>query len=217
MKRSDLDQSAFSMPLTTKENRAPISKDNLNIAGSMSSPRGLSRSRTITDEKKKGVPVKSHHRRNTLAGPAEFRGLELDKNFYPDNSSSRKSRVSKPFLKKGSGIGPGAGAAIAKRRNSISSEQRDTDSIYESRHSISSQESLVELLILSSTSSGSESAGSCSNEEANNIVRERKKWGNPEKPLIFSGETQKDSTRGLKKLLLNIVGKTKVRESSVHD
>jgi hypothetical protein len=217
MKRSGLDRSTFSMPLTTKENRAPMSKDGLNVSSSASSSRSLSRSRTITEEQKKGKPVKAHHRRNTLAGTAEFRGLELDKNFYPDDFSPRKSHTLKPFLRKGSGIGPGAGAAVIKQRSSIGKEQRDTD-IFNSGHLTSSQGSLSEFLVLSSTSSGSESAYSSSNEElmeAQNVGRERKKWGIPERPLMFSGDSQKDGAKGLKKLLMNIVGKTKIKESSV--
>lgn len=226
LRNNSLKKSAFSMPLTTKENRAPTSNDRLNLSSSMSSTRSLSRSRTITGEEKKSKPVQSHHhRRNTLAGPAEFKGLELDKNFYPDSSNPRKSHISKSFLKKGSGIGPGSGAAIAKQkqRSSIDSEQRDTDYSFISGNSSSSQESLNEFLVPSNTSltsSGSDqSADHCSSKEdreANDVVRERKKWGVPEKPLVFSGESQKDGTRGLKKLLLNIVGKTKIRESSVN-
>ncbi|KAF3331178.1 hypothetical protein FCM35_KLT04532 [Carex littledalei] len=216
LKKSALDshRSTFSMPLTTKENRAPTSNDRLNLSSSMSSTGSLSRSRTITitGEEKKSKPVQSHHRRNTLAGPAEFKGLELDKNFYPDSSNRRKSHISKSFLKKGSGIGPGSGAAIAKQRSSIDSEQRDTDYSFISGNWSSSQESLNEFLVPSSTCltcSGSESADHCSSKEdreAIDVVRERKKWGIPEKALVFSGESQKDGTRGLKKLLLNIVG-----------
>lgn len=222
MKKSTLDGTTFSMPLTTKENRAPTSNDRLNLSSSVSSTRSLSRSRTITGEEKKSKPVQSHHRRNTLAGPAEFKGLELDKNSYPDSSNPRKNHISKSFLKKGSGIGPGSGAAIAKQRSSIDSEQTDTDYSFVSGNSSSSQESLNEFLVPSSTSltsSGSESADHCSSKEdreAIDVVRERKKWGVPEKPLVFSGESQKDGTRGLKKLFLNIVGKTKIKESSVH-
>jgi hypothetical protein len=202
----------------SKENRAPMSKNGLNVSSSMPSSGSLSQSKTITKEQKKGKPINVHQRRNTLAGPAEFSGLELNKNFYPDNSSPRKSRTSKPFLRKGSRIGPGAGAAITKKRSSIGKEQRETYNIFNSAHLTSSQRSLSESLVLGSTFNESASADSCSNEElkeVQNVVSERKKWGIPAKPPMFSGDSQKDATKGLKKLLLNIEGKMKIKDSSV--
>ncbi|XP_044495489.1 COP1-interacting protein 7-like isoform X2 [Mangifera indica] len=121
-----------------KENTKPYS--GISKVTSRSQVRNYARSKSTSEEValvKEEKPRRSNSLRKSSAGPVEFSDmaplnsdgvvlapLKFDKE-QSDQSLQEKylrSSESKPFLRKGNGIGPGAGASIAKRKASMAAE-----------------------------------------------------------------------------------------------
>lgn len=121
-----------------KENTKPYS--GVSKTATRSQVRSYARSKSNTDDipvAKEEKPRRSQSLRKSSAGPVEFKDLsalnsegvvlaplKFDKELTEQSQYDKypKNLESKPFLRKGNGIGPGSGASIAKLKASMTSE-----------------------------------------------------------------------------------------------
>ena len=112
--------------------------------------RNFNRSKSINEEApnaKEEKPRRSQSSRKSASNPVELKDLstvnsdnsvlaplKFDKEQTEQIPSEKISKIvdSKAFLRKGNGIGPGAGASIAKLKASLASETLENDEEYES-------------------------------------------------------------------------------------
>ncbi|KAJ4849824.1 hypothetical protein Tsubulata_040649 [Turnera subulata] len=129
-----------------KENTRPSS--GVSKLGNRSQGRPYTRSKSTTEEtpvSKEEKPRRAQSLRKSTANPSEFKDFTLlnsdDVLFTPskyDEQSEQnpydrfsKTMESKSFLRKGNGIGPGAGANVVKLKGSVASETLKDEEEYE--------------------------------------------------------------------------------------
>ncbi|GMY34825.1 hypothetical protein FCV25MIE_34975 [Fagus crenata] len=131
-----------------KENTKPSS--GVSKTTTRSQVRNFGRSKSITEETPSGKeekPRRSQSIRKSSANPVEFKDLsalnsdnsvlaplKFDKDQTEQSPYEKvpKNVDSKAFLRKGNGIGPGAGASIAKLKASVATEILENEEEYES-------------------------------------------------------------------------------------